>query len=551
MMRGWQIVNDGCTNQQRMRMHCEPHEESTFITRTDLGHFGTCKNTPAMTVYELDQMPVSCEDKPNSVLQYFKMNGASAWNGCSNNDQAWHYKCAFTAYGLEDITTHYTTCKDSAKQQADKLTWHDAVECPNDKRLVSFTVYHPNEDNKPNGCGYGIKGIYYNSTIAIQSGKNSKYCRPNSGVVTCDSNTIGANEAFVIKEVADGKINLYHNATGKYCKHLGDGSSNRINCETDTSGGGAEHAFVSEQLASGKFDLKANNDKYCGDTGEQTNEAIQCNKNTVGDWEKYTAGGIANGGMKRKSFLLQSQIALKGGQSNKYCAFENGDGNNGVQCDRDNLNTHEKVFVHDAGDGKIALKGGQSDKYCTDMGTSTMTCNANQLLAHEKFEVVELGNGKVALKGGKDGKWCSDDGGLKCNRDSIGVWESHTVECLQYCHQYRFKFKCGKMIKDNPSNAVEKTSTGCEPSTTDTNMWLLDRLPAKCGENRTLSKIHWATSTVWGTGTTACPTRNFALNYDCTRVPQGFSELVTKTTNCDIAGGGKLESASQSGLGSV
>ena len=72
--------------------------------------------------------------------------------GCSvgpSPQQTWHYKCAYPSYGLEDVTTHTTTCKDSVGQQAKNLVWHDPVECPNDKRLVMFSMQHPNDANKP------------------------------------------------------------------------------------------------------------------------------------------------------------------------------------------------------------------------------------------------------------------------------------------------------------------------------------------------------------------------------------------------------------------
>ena len=127
-----------------------------------------------------------------------------------------------------------------------------------------------------------------------------------------------------------------------------------------------------------------------------------------------------------------STVAIKGGnkRNSKYCADEY----NRVKCNRNAVGQWEKFTVVSAGGGRIGLRGGKNNKYCADEGNRGIKCNRNWVRGWEKFRVVDGGSGKIALRGGKHNKVCADEYHItKCNRNSVQGWEKFTIECLSGC----------------------------------------------------------------------------------------------------------------------
>lgn len=127
-----------------------------------------------------------------------------------------------------------------------------------------------------------------------------------------------------------------------------------------------------------------------------------------------------------------STVAIKGGnkRNSKYCADEY----NRVKCNRNAVGQWEKFTVVSAGGGRIGLRGGKNNKYCADEGNRGIKCNRNWVRGWEKFRVVDGGGGKIALRGGKHNKVCADEYHItKCNRNSVQGWEKFTIECLSGC----------------------------------------------------------------------------------------------------------------------
>jgi len=126
-----------------------------------------------------------------------------------------------------------------------------------------------------------------------------------------------------------------------------------------------------------------------------------------------------------------STIALLGGHSQKWCADE-GDR---IKCNRNEVGTWERFYLHDAGGGKWALRGGKNHKWCADED-SRIICNRNQIGSWEKFTIGRISGQNTArsFRGGKpngysNAKFCADekDYGMKCNRHSVGRLERFDI----------------------------------------------------------------------------------------------------------------------------
>eukprot|EP00656_Telonema_subtile_P007708 TRINITY_DN13620_c0_g2_i4.p1 TRINITY_DN13620_c0_g2~~TRINITY_DN13620_c0_g2_i4.p1 ORF type:complete len:3743 (-),score=834.31 TRINITY_DN13620_c0_g2_i4:156-11384(-) len=133
----------------------------------------------------------------------------------------------------------------------------------------------------------------------------------------------------------------------------------------------------------------------------------------------------------RQKLKVGSVVALKGGHQRgaKYCADEY----NQIRCNRNGIGQWEKFTVGDVGDGRIGLKGGQRGKWCADEG-NTIKCNRNRIGQWEKFRAVDAGGGLIGLRGGQTNRLCADEyWATKCNRNHLGQWEKFTVECLSNC----------------------------------------------------------------------------------------------------------------------
>lgn len=98
-----------------------------------------------------------------------------------------------------------------------------------------------------------------------------------------------------------------------------------------------------------------------------------------------------------------------------------------MQCNRDHLRGWEKFTVVDAGGGKVGLKSIHG-KYLSAQPDGRLEVNRGRLLGWEKFTMEEK-NGKVGLKGIHN-KYVSaqPNGTITCDRDWLRGWELFNKE---------------------------------------------------------------------------------------------------------------------------
>jgi len=76
---------------------------------------------------------------------------------------------------------------------------------------------------------------------------------------------------------------------------------------------------------------------------------------------------------------------LRGGQKHKLCADEK----NMIKCNRNAVGQWEKFTMYDVGGGKFALRGGHGKKLCADEG-NTIRCNRDAVGQWEKFTIFNV-----------------------------------------------------------------------------------------------------------------------------------------------------------------
>jgi hypothetical protein len=152
------------------------------------------------------------------------------------------------------------------------------------------------------------------------------------------------------------------------------------------------------------------------------------------DWGTTTQGidctGFVQGadmdlepGAAAFSIPVTGAVTLKGGQDNQYCI----DTVTKLKCISTNPGAFETYAIEQHGD-KYAIKSGRNDKYCKFSDNASIFCSFSTSTDNTKFDIEGVGDGKYALK--YNGKYCADegDGGILCNRDSVGEWEKFTLD---------------------------------------------------------------------------------------------------------------------------
>ncbi|WP_010521464.1 Ig-like domain-containing protein [Aquimarina agarivorans] len=122
---------------------------------------------------------------------------------------------------------------------------------------------------------------------------------------------------------------------------------------------------------------------------------------------------------------IGSVISLRG-NNNKYVSSENGA--KPMNCNRNSVGVWERFTVVDAGGGKIALKGNNGKYVSSENGISSMTCNRDRIGNWEKF-TWGTNRGGVTLKGNNN-KFVSSESGrspMNCNRDNANLFERFNV----------------------------------------------------------------------------------------------------------------------------
>jgi len=118
-------------------------------------------------------------------------------------------------------------------------------------------------------------------------------------------------------------------------------------------------------------------------------------------------------------------ISLKG-FNNKYVTGQNG--TMAMWCDKDVVGDWERFTVVDAGAGKIALRS-MSKYVSSENGTTAITCSRATIGDWEKFDWVVNADGKISLRG-SNGLYISSENGtaaMTCTRPSISGWEAFGI----------------------------------------------------------------------------------------------------------------------------
>ncbi|MEO1258823.1 MAG: LamG-like jellyroll fold domain-containing protein [Bacteroidota bacterium] len=99
-----------------------------------------------------------------------------------------------------------------------------------------------------------------------------------------------------------------------------------------------------------------------------------------------------------------------------------------IECNRDWLRGWEKFTVEETADGKFGLKS-HHRKYLSAQPDGTLQCNRSWLRGWEKFTIEQTSDGKIGLKGAH-GKYVSaqPDGTIVCDRTWLRGWEKFTQE---------------------------------------------------------------------------------------------------------------------------
>merc|ERR1712124_97620 len=132
--------------------------------------------------------------------------------------------------------------------------------------------------------------------------------------------------------LATGDYKMKGGKSGKWCRSTGNGSSNTVKCDQNNysstwSDGMKWKVFRWNAQQKNVFRNHRNIHKRCEDQGTKW----RCNEKTsAGSTEKFTVQSLGN-----------NQYALKGGKDNKYCADED----NTIRCNRNAIGQWEKFTI--------------------------------------------------------------------------------------------------------------------------------------------------------------------------------------------------------------
>jgi hypothetical protein len=198
---------------------------------------------------------------------------------------------------------------------------------------------------------------------------------------------------------------------------LGDG--NPVRCDTADVGAGAGSVY----RTTGTTTLRHYPDPEIASSWdpdwESTTQGIDCTGFVMGAAMPLEPGVAA---AKIFNMPVTGAVTLKGGKNNQYCI----DTVTKLKCISTNPGAFETYGIEQHGD-KYAIKSGRNDKYCKFSDNASIFCSFSTSTDNTKFDIEGVGDGKYALK--YNGKYCADegDGGILCNRDSVGEWEKFTI----------------------------------------------------------------------------------------------------------------------------
>lgn len=124
--------------------------------------------------------------------------------------------------------------------------------------------------------------------------------------------------------------------------------------------------------------LRGINNMYV--SGENGTRTMQCNRPTVGDWERFTVVDAGNG-----------MIALR--SMSKYVSSENGTA--AINCNRATIGGWEQFTWVTNTDGTVSLRGTNNRYISSENGTTAMTCNRTSISGWEAFNWA-VASGRMA-----------------------------------------------------------------------------------------------------------------------------------------------------------
>jgi len=276
--------------------------------------------------------------------------------------------------------------------------------------------------------------------VAFRGGRHNRWCAQEHNNWRCNRNGIGQWERYQLVNAGGGQYAFKSLRNHRYCAD--ENMHNRILCNRGHIG--QWERFRIYQAGNGKVALRGGrNNRFCFDHGH----AVRCDRGGYGhrqeQWEMKCVGHCNGRSAKPVKLVVNSVVAFRGGRHNRWCAQEH----NTWRCNRNGIGQWEKYQVVNAGGGQYAFISLRNERYCADENHhNRILCNRGGIGQWEKFRVIQAGSGLVALRGGRNNRYCMDHGHtVSCNRNGYGHrQEKFYVKCVGNCNgqglrQYRPK----------------------------------------------------------------------------------------------------------------
>jgi hypothetical protein len=159
-------------------------------------------------------------------------------------------------------------------------------------------------------------------------------------------------------------------------------------------------------------------DANWGDSRVEVNPTVKSFWNSIYLGSRYVQGGAST---TPPTSPVGNAISLQNG--GKYVSSENGVGN--MNCNRTSVGAWERFTVVSQANGKVALKGTNGRYVSSENGTVPITCNRTTVGATELFDLVSVTSTTFQLRG-SNGRFVSSENGVSsmtCNRTTAGAWE--------------------------------------------------------------------------------------------------------------------------------
>jgi len=328
--------------------------------------------------------------------------GAGVSVTCSANDVGAGSGAVYRVDGVTNVLRHYPTAEIAASWDPNYAS-AQSIDC------IGFALSENVMEKNP-------------AVVAAEAFQAKVDSLGDGTPVRCSANDVGeGQDAAVYRTTGTATLRHYETADIAASWDPNWASAQSIDCAGFGLGapmpmepGAAEAAARLNMPYYGGVTLRGGKaDQYCIDKGTG---GVVCDGTSPGPFDVY---GIEQHGDK---------FALIGGQTAKYCADEGDE----ILCNRDSVGDWEKFSIQGVGDGKYTIKSNRSDKYCADEGDKII-CNRDAVGAWEKFTVEEAVP-KPTLMGGEiswqDGGAAERGGLVWLTSDRSSPWnKKYTFRC--------------------------------------------------------------------------------------------------------------------------